>query len=154
MAWGAIQLKPGVDTQMTLSANTAGVSQSQLVRYKENLIQCYGGWESYVSFTIPSTVRDLHPWQDINAVQHLGVGATQTLAVITAGSYQDITPQTTTTNPPPNFSISSGSNILTIVDGGANATVYNTIYLNTPIAIGGFLLNGAYPINTVTGSSI
>lgn len=154
MPWGAIQLKPGVDVQHTLSDNAAAVSVSQLIRYKENLIQCYGGWVNYVSFTIPSTVRDLHPWQDINAVQHLGVGATQTLAVVTAGSYQDITPQTTTTNPTPNFSISSGSNVLTIVDGAANATTFNTIYFNTPVAIGGFLLNGAYPINAVLGSTI
>jgi len=154
MPWGAIQLKPGVDVQHTLSDNAAGVSQSQLIRYKENLIQCYGGFQNFVTFSIPSTVRDLHPWQDINAVQHLAVGATQTLAVVTAGSYQDITPQTTTTNPAPNFSISLGSNILTIVDGGANATIYNTIYLNTPIAIGGYLLNGAYPINAALGSSI
>jgi hypothetical protein len=154
MPWGAIQLKPGVDVQHTLSDNMAGVSQSQLIRYKENLIQCYGGWTNFVSFTIPSTVRDLHPWQDINAVQHLGVGATETLAVVTAGSYQDITPQTTTTNPTPNFSISSGSNVLTIVDGSANATTFNSIFFNTPVAIGGFLLNGAYRIEAALGSTI
>ncbi len=154
MPWGAVQLKPGGDVQHTLADNMAAVSVSQLIRYKENLIQCYGGWVNYVSFTIPSTVRDLHPWQDINAVQHLGVGATQNLIVVTAGSNQDITPQTTTTNPTPNFSISSGSNVLTIVDGGANATTFNTVYFNTPVAIGGFLLNGAYPISAVLGSSI
>src|SRR5882762_579506 len=105
MPWGAVQLKPGVDTQMTLSANSAGVSQSQLIRYKEQLIQTIGGWTPYVAVTIPTTVRDLHPWQDINGVKHLGVGATGSLGVVTAGSYFDITPQTNTTNPAPNFSI-------------------------------------------------
>lgn len=154
MPWTAVQLKPGVDTQLTLSANMAGVSQSQLIRYKEGLIQTYGGWVNYIPFTIGSTVRDLHPWQDVTGTRHLGVAATQSLTVITAGSAQDITPQTNTTNPPPNFSISSGSNLVTVVDGGSSASTFNTVYFNTPVAIGAYLLNGAYPINTVGGSSI
>jgi hypothetical protein len=154
MPWGAVQLKPGVDTQLTLSANTAGVAQSQLIRYKDGLIQSYGGFTDYVPFTIGSTVRDLHPWQDAAGVKHLGVGATGNLVVITAGSAQDITPQTNTTNPAPNFSISSGSDLVTVVDAGSSASVFNVVYFNTPVAIGAFLLNGAYPINSVLGSSI
>lgn len=154
MPWGAVELKPGVDTQMTLSANQAGVSQSQLIRYKEGLIQSYGGFSAFAAITLTSTVRDLHPWQDITGVKHLGFGATQQLGVITAGSLQDITPQTTTTNPTPNFSISSGSDLVTIVDGSANATLFNTVYFNTPVAIGAYLLNGAYRINSVLGSTI
>lgn len=157
MAWGAIQLKPGVDTQMTLSANQAGVSVSQLIRYKEQMIQSYGGWQNLTATTIGSTIRDLHPWQGLGLTSaRLGIGATQSLAVYNSGdgSITTITPQTNTTNPTPNFSISSGSNVLTVVDGGSSATTFNTVYFNTPVAIGAFLLNGAYPINSVTGSSI
>lgn len=154
MPWGAIQLKPGVDTQLTPSANQAGISQSQTIRYKESLVQTIGGWSPYVNFTIASTVRDLHPWQDITGTKHLGIGATSNLAVITSGSFKDITPQTNTTNPVPNFSVSTGSNLVTVVDAGSSTSVFNTVYFNTPVAIGGWLLNGAYPINTVGGSSI
>jgi hypothetical protein len=156
MPWGAIQLKPGVDVQKTLSDNEAGVSLSQMIRYKEGLIQTYGGWSPYISGTILSTVRDLHPWQDVTGVQHLAVAATANLVVITAGSQQDITPQQTTTNPTPSFSVSSGSAAVTVNDPNANASVLNTVYFNTPVAVGGFLLNGAYPIQTVlsTGSYI
>lgn len=154
MPWGSIQLKPGVDTQLTKSANMAGIWQSQLVRFKEGLAQTYGGWVNYVNFTIPSIIRELHPWQDINGVQHLGVAAISNLVVITSGSNQDITPQTNTTNPVPNISISSGSNVATIVDPGSSATTFNTVYFNTQVAIGPYLLSGAYPIASVLGSSI
>ena len=154
MTWGAVQLNPGVDVQKTLSANQAGVSMSQLIRYKEALVQTYGGWVNYVNLTIGSTVRDLHPWQDASGIKHLGVGATANLGVITEGSYQDITPQTRTSNHPPNFSISSGSNAVTVVDGGSSVSVFDTIYFNTPVAIGNLLLNGAYTIHSVGGSSI
>src|SRR5262249_15446912 len=44
MAFGAVKLMPGVDVQKTFSDNQAGVSQSQAIRYKENLIQTIGGW--------------------------------------------------------------------------------------------------------------
>ena len=146
MPWGAITLQPGVDVQKTLSANEAGISVSQMIRYKEGLVQTYGGWQAYINGTISSTVRDLHPWQDVAGVQHLAVAATANLVVVTAGSQQDITPETTTTNPSPSFSVTSGSCIVTVTDANANASVLNTVYFNTPISVGGFLLNGAYPI--------
>lgn len=154
MPWAAIELKPGVNTQLTLSANQAGVSQSQLIRFKDGIIQTPGGWVNYIATTINSTVRDLHPWMDFAGTSHLGVAATGNVISVTAGSQTDITPQKTTDNPTPNFSISSGSNLVTVVDPGSSQTVNNTVYFNTPIAIGGVLLNGAYPINSVLGSSI
>jgi hypothetical protein len=152
MTWGAVTLRPGVDVQRTLSDNEAGISAAQMIRFKENLLQTYGGWTPYISFTIASTVRDLHPWQDVQGAQHLAVGATGNLIVLTQGSQQDITPQTTTTNPTPSFSVSSGSNSVTIIDANANATVLNTVYFNTPVSVGGLLLNGAYPIITAASS--
>ena len=153
MPWGAITLRPGVDVMKTLSANEAGVSASQLIRYKEGLIQAYGGWSQLT--TIASTVRDLHPWQGIGLTSpRLGIGATQSLSVYNSGSLTNITPQTTTTNPAPNFSVTASSNIVTVVDANANATIFNTVFFNTPVAVGGILLNGAYPIISVlsTGS--
>jgi len=155
MPWGAVELRPGVDTQKTLSANQAGVSQSQLIRYKEGMIQTYGGWTALAA--VGSTVRDLHPWQGIGlSVPLLGIGATQSLSVYHSdtNSVQNITPQTVTTNPAPNFSVTASSNIVTVVDANANASIFNTVYFNTPVAVGSILLSGAYPIVTVlsTGS--
>lgn len=155
MPWGSVLLKPGVDVQSTPSLSEAGFNQSQLVRFKQNLVQSYGGWVNLTA--VGSTVRDLHAWQGIGVSHpHLGIGATHNLVVYHSDDHSifDITPQTTKTDPAPNFSISSGSNLVTVVDGGANASLFNTIYLNTPIAIGGYLLNGAYPIHSVGGSSI
>ena len=158
----SITLRPGVDVQKTLALNEAGISQSQLVRYKEGLVQTIGGWQDYVSYTIGSTIRDLHAWQGLLAGEtFLGVGATKSLTVInSAGVNTDITPQTTTTNPTPNFSISSGSEVVTIVDtsslvgtSAAGVTTYDTVFFNTPVAIGNLLLNGAYPINSVLSAS-
>lgn len=155
MPWGAVTLRPGVDTQRTLSLNEAGVSNSQLIRYKEGLIQTYGGWVNYMSGIIASTTRELHPWQDINGFKYLAVGGTQQLSIVSDATrfQQNFTPQTTTTNPAPNFSITASSNIVTVVDPNANVSIYNTVYFDTPIALGGTFLNGAYAIVTALSST-
>lgn len=144
----SVLLRPGVNTQYSYSLNEAGVSQSQLIRYDGGLIQSYGGWESFVGTTITSTVRDLHPFKGLTDVKYLGIGATAQLAVYNTGTetIADITPQTATTNPTPNFSITSGSCLVTVVDSNGYSSIYNTVYFNTPISLSGQLLNGAYPI--------
>lgn len=153
MPMTSVTLRPGVNTMMTPSQNEAGVSQANLVRYQQQMIQKYGGWTQYYPVAIGSTVKEIFGWQGLTGNSYLGIGATQSLSVIVAGSNVDITPQTRTSNPTPNFSISSGSNIVTVIDPNSSATIFTTIYLNTPVAIGNLLLNGAYPVNTALGSS-
>jgi hypothetical protein len=158
---GVIQLKPGVDTQQTATLNSAGVTQSQLIRYKEGLIQTYGGWQPFYNTAIGSTIRDLHAWVDSNFNNWLAVGATKNLVVIENSVPRDITPQTFTSSFPPNFSISSstGSNanyFITVTDNNLGAygvpSIYDSVYFNTPIAIGNLFINGAYQIVGINSS--
>lgn len=156
MPMQSVQLRPGVNTERSMLLNEAGVSQSQLVRYKDGLIQTYGGWEQLDAVTIASTIRAMHAWGGLSSHVHLGMGAVQSLNVYHSddGTVSNITPQTFTTNPAPNFSISSGSNIVTVVDSNSGPSVYNTVFFNTPVAVGNMLLNGAYQVFGVlsTGS--
>lgn len=154
MPMGSVTLRSGVDVERTPSLNEAGISASQLIRFKNGLTQTYGGWQGYGSAIIPSTVKDLHPWQDISGVKHLGVGATGNLIVITSGAGIDVTPQTLTTNVAPAFTTTIGSCSVIVADPGSGQTSYNTVFLNTPVAIDNLLLNGAYRIASVlsTGS--
>src|SRR6266404_1637574 len=153
MPMTSVTLRPGVNTMMTLSQNEAGVSQSNLVRYQEGMIQKYGGWSLYYPVAIGSTIRELIGWEGLTGNSYLGIGATQSLSVIVSGANTDITPQTRISNPTPSFSVSSGSNQVTIIDPNSSASILTTIYLNTPINVGGVVLSGAYPITTALGSS-
>ena len=158
MPFGSVTLKPGVNVERTKSLNEAGVSEAQLIRYKDGMIQSYGGWQNYVNFTIGSTIRNLHAWQDAAGVKHLGVGATESLSVITSGSNTVITPQTTTVNSSQiTLSCSSGANntTVTIFDPASSGTasVYNTVYFNTQISLGNLLLQGAYHIASLVSSN-
>src|SRR4051812_48489656 len=103
MPFGEVKLVPGVNVERTPTLLEAGISQSQLVRFKDGLVQKYGGWQKYFGFALSGTPRDLHAWQDLNVTNHLLVGTTTQLAVITSGGAATITPQQLTTNPVPNF---------------------------------------------------
>lgn len=156
MTFATVTLRPGVNTQRTLAGNEAGVSVSNLIRYRDQLIQKIGGWEYYYNGTIGSTIRAIHGWQDLTGNPRLAVGATAVLNVITAGSISDITPQTITLDVAPDFSISSaiGSAFtVTVIASGSSASVYDTVFFNTPVAIGNLLFNGAYAISAVVDST-
>jgi len=157
LPYNSVLLRPGVNTQKTALLNEAGVSQSQLARYKDGMIQSYGGWVPYGTLISPSTVRDLHPWQTLGGNKYLGVGATQNLLAYqsTTALTKDITPQTlTNTSSAITFSVTAGSNQITVTDSNSGASIYNSVYLNTPVTVGSAFLSGAYPITVVlsTGS--
>ena len=151
MPMGSVLLRPGVNTQKTLSANEAGVSISQAIRYKDGLVQALGGWEQFTSVTIPSTVRCLHAWYDASGNTHLGVGATQSLAIITDGTYSDVTPQTATINSSAVFTTTLGSQTVTVVvpNSSGYPSTYSTVFFNTPVSIAGQIISGAYDIVSV-----
>jgi hypothetical protein len=152
----SVQLKPGVNTMMTLAQNEAGISLSNLVRYQQGMIQKYGGWSQYYPVAIGSTIKELWGWEGLTGNMYLGVGATQSLSVIFSGANVNITPQTRTSNNTPSLSISTAAgvqNTVTVVDPNSSAGTLTSIYFNTPIAVGNLLINGAYHINTALTSS-
>ena len=155
----AVQLKPGVDTQQTPTLNSAGIYQSQLIRYKDGLVQSYGGCQPFIGTSIPSTVRSLHAWLDSDNESWLSAAATNNLIVMHAGNIYDITPQTRLSSFAPDFSISTSPGNeynITVADPNSGVSIYDTVYFNTPVSIGNLLVNGAYTVAAVlsTGSYI
>ncbi len=153
MPTAAVKLIPGVNVEFTPSLNQAGVSDTNLVRCRNGLWEKLGGWVAYYPIPAGSRVWDLHAWQDLNSTSHLAVAAETILEVITNDVSQDITPRTDLANFARNFSTTSGSSIVTVVDSGSNVSIYDTVYFNTPIAVGGIVLEGAYAINTVLSAN-
>lgn len=154
MPFGSVRLVPGVNTERTPTLNETGVYQSQLIRYKDSLIQKYGGWAPYYPFAVPTVPRDLHGWDDLNDVGHLWVGSTSAGTIITNGALNTITPQTLVSNFAPNFSTVINSPTVTVEDSNiANVTTYDSVYFNTPVSVDGIILSGLYPIASITGTS-
>ena len=158
MPHATIRLKPGVETNNTFSLNEAAYSQSQLIRYLPErnglgLAQKLGGWVNYFNSSIGSKIRALKGWADLNAINHLGIGAESALDVLTNNNLVNITPQISTTNTAPNFSTTSGSTTVTVVDANITASVLDFVNYVTPVSVGGIILSGPYQLYTATGTT-
>lgn len=152
-----LKLIPTVNSERTPALNESGISSCNLIRFKGGLPEKLGGWEKFVQFSVSGIPRDVHPWQDLNNIQHLAIGTVGTgtlLGVITEGTLHDITPQQLVSDFPPNFSTVGGDTTISITDPNINSvTIQDAIFFNTPIAIGGLVLQGLHQITQITGTS-
>jgi hypothetical protein len=119
-----------------------------------------GGWTKYYPTKTSGIVRSLCAWEDTNAGLHLaygavGVSGTAAVGVITSGSPQTITPQNTT-NASCTLAASSaaGNSLITITDATVTGiTQYDSVYIATPISIGGVVLFGLYQCGFLSNTS-
>lgn len=148
MPWGSVTLRPGVNVETTPTLNQAGYSESSLIRFRNGLAQKVGGWQKYYPFAVGGVPRAMHAWQDLNEADHLLVGSTTILGVLTDNNLNLITPQTLTSNFSPNFTTLISTANVTIVDTNiANVTTYDSVDFRTPVSVGGIILSGVYPID-------
>lgn len=154
MPFGEIKLVPGVNVERTPTLNEAGISTSQMIRFKDSLVQKYGGYEKFYPFATSGIPRDLHAWQDLNADDHLFVGSTTQASIISDGSLNNITPQTLSTDFKPLVISTALSTTITIVDPNIDTvTTFDAVYFQTQVSVGGVVLSGIYPIISVSGTS-
>lgn len=153
MPLAPIRLLPGVRADYTPTLNEAAIQATQLIRWKEKLPQKYGGWEEFFSGAVGSVPRRVHAWEDLSGESRLAVGAEAALDSIKDGALTDITPQTLVSDFPEDFSTTNGDSLVDIVDGNiSNVTTLDGVFFNTPIAVGGLILHGLYPIEKINGT--
>ena len=150
MPFAPVNLIPGVDAERTPTLAEASYVDTNLIRFREKLVQKLGGWQKYYA----GIARDLHAWQDQNETGYLATGSTTQLASITSGALTDITPQQLESDFTPDFTTTASSNTVEIDDPNIDTvTVYDSVFFNTPVSVGGIILSGAYPISLVTGTT-
>jgi len=150
-----MKLIPGIDTYKTPALNEAAFSESQLIRFVPDrsgmgLIQKLGGWVQWTTAITP-TINELHPWEDLNTIKRLAVGASDSLSYIeydnntnTAGNQFFITPESTFSDDSP----SSQTTTITLANP-AVITPATTVPINgTPVT---FTTTGALPANITSG---
>ncbi len=154
MPFGSVQLIAGVNTERTPTLLRTGYSTTAYSRFKDGLWQKLGGWVRYFNLVIAGIPRDLHVWEDLNLLQHLLIGSTEGLFVLTNGTLTNITPQQFVSNFVPSFSTSMNSPTVTITDPNVNnVTVDDSVFFNTPISVGGLVLFGMFPVTAALGGS-
>ena len=74
-------------------------------------------------------------------------GGGNSLGIITSGGSQDITPEQTAENTTIDFSTTSGSNAVVVVDAASGTNDYYVVDIQTQISVGGIVLFGQYQIS-------
>ena len=179
MPHATLKLRPGVDQNETPVLNEAGFSQSNLIRFipdrtQGGLIQKLGGWTRYFNTSMVAIVRALWAWEDTNANKWLASGTdTYTgtsglrsqLAVLnavqgsngitTATTLTDITPQVISDNVAVSFSTTLNSSTVNITDATVTGVnTFDSVYITTPVSVGGLILFGQYPVTGVVSSTV
>jgi hypothetical protein len=147
-----LKLIPGVDQNRTEALNEAAIFESTLIRFVPDrqgiaLPQKLGGWQAYGTGWSPMTsvVRALHAWADTSGINRIGVGTEANLLVgLPATPPSVITPQFYTADVEVDFTTTSGSSIVSVVDTGSNVTSYGSIFIKTHVSVGGVVLFGYY----------
>lgn len=165
MPHASFKLLPGVDQNKTPALNEAAISESQLIRFVPDrtlggLVQKLGGWTKFFPDTIGSIVRCLWAWEDTNANSYLAIGAEgiaagggQALEVINSGVEIDITPQTVESDAVVDFSTTSGSSTVTVIDANFTVDAYDVVNIQTQVSVGGLILFGQYAVTPVSSTS-
>jgi len=160
MPFGSVTLQPGVNAERTPTLLRAGISQSRFIRFKDSLVQKLGGWQRLYQLTVSGIPRDLHAWEDLNSVAHLGVGTTTQVAVITPSvstlHATDVSIQVITSDFPPSASTDGVNPWVTITDPtlSASLTTEDSVYFNVPFTIGGIggmVIDGLHAIVAIPG---
>jgi hypothetical protein len=150
-----VQVQPGVNAEFTPALNQAGISASNLIRFRAGLPEKLGGWAQWLGLDLASPIRALWAWEDLNSIERLAVGSVATLLAVTqaGASYValDVTPRNAISNAAPNLSTTSGSNVVTVNDTASNATASDVVVFQVPVSIGGLIIYGAYAVYSALG---
>jgi hypothetical protein len=159
MPHASLRLIPGVDQTRTEALNEAALWESNLIRFMpdrqgQGLPQKLGGWTQFISTRTWDTVRALHAWADTNTNNYLAIGAENSLFSSNVPTQAvRVSPQYYTANISVSVSTTSGSADVTISDTGSNITSFDSIYISTPISVGGVILSGYYNTKAVGANS-
>lgn len=87
-----LTFKPGVNVELTTSANPGGWSLSNLIRFRWGMPEVLLGFVQICAQAIIGVARALHYWADLSGVAHLAVGTTSHLYLERDNTLYDITP--------------------------------------------------------------
>jgi hypothetical protein len=149
MAMVPLNIRPGVNVQATYLSNEGGYSASNLVRFKDGLLQKLGGSIRLTNTAVIGTARGMKAWADLAGNQYIGIGTNKRLHLYLQEQLYDITPQLQIDNLTAPFSTQAGSRTVTVTDGGYTPIVGDYIIIANMSYVGGLVLQGSYEVKTV-----
>ena len=149
-----LQFRPGINREGTDYSNEGGYFDCDKVRFRSGFPEKIGGWTRMANAQFLGYARALWNWVALNSSNYLGVGTEVKYYIEQGGTYNDITPVVfTSANVGNAFTITSGSNVLTVVDSSYQPNVGDYLTISNAATISGsnitdVVLNQEYSITT------
>lgn len=157
MPFAEVNLTPGVDVESSPAGNPSGIQESNFVRWRAKLPEKRGGCTLYIETRLDGIPVSLKPWGDFQGDNFLGIATTDAVYEYNATiqELRDISPQLAISAlATPTFSTGIGSRYVSITDSTEpGVTRFDSVQFVTPVSIGGLILNGTYPVYSVSGAN-
>lgn len=157
MPFAEVNLTPGVDVESSPAGNPSGVQESSFIRWRAKLPEKRGGCSLYIETRLDGIPVSLKPWGDFQGSNFLGIATDSTVYQYNATqqALRDISPQIAISSlATPIFSTGIGSRFVTITDSTEpGVTQFDSVQFVTPVSVGGLILNGTYPVHSVSGAN-
>ena len=154
-----IQLKPGVNREVTRYAAEGTWYETDKVRFLSGMPQKIGGWERISANTYLGVCRSMKNWVTLVGQNLVAVGTEIKYYLERGGAYLDITPLRLTTGAGDvTFSATNGDATLTATDTGHGVEVGDYISFTGAVSLGGVItaavINQEYQVATVTNPNV
>lgn len=154
MALMKLNFKPGFYRDVTRYSATGGWWDGDNVRFRLGQPQSIGGWVRAPGGPYLGSARLMHEWGTLSGDTILAVGTHLKFYLYYGAAFYDITPIRETTSPALNnpFSVTNGSNIMTVADASHGATVNDFVTFSGATAFANLTtaqLNREYEITQI-----
>jgi hypothetical protein len=148
-----LMIKPGVNVEHTLSQNETTISKCSFIRWRAGMPEKRGGWAKFTNTQYNGIIKQLHPWKDLDGEDWLAAASTVEVRAHSNKSPRtsvDITPQYIQTSASLTLATQNAPNANSVIVTwtGIGITPYDNVVWSTPVAIGGTIVFGAYPVTT------
>lgn len=152
-----IQLRPGINRDLTAYTNKGGWQDGNLVRFRLGFPQSIGGWQRASSNSFLGTCRSLMTWNTLSGNFYTAMGTSSKYYISYSGTYYDITPirKTVTLSNP--FTATNGSPIITVAATSHGASLNDYVIFSGAVTLGGAItatvLNREYRITKIVNDN-
>ena len=154
MAMMPIQLKPGINSLASRLTVGSGWWASNLIRWKDGLLQKLGGWLGICTKPLIGICRGMCAFSDLLGNKYLACGTTSNLEILYNNQLYDITPvRKISSSLSAPFSVVAGSGIITVTDNLSGVLLGDSVYVPSSVAIGGEIIQGWYVVQSVISGS-
>jgi len=155
-----ILFKPGVNRENTRYTTEGGWYDCDKIRFRQGTPEKIGGWQQVSNEQFLGICRSLWAWATITNVKYVGLGTNLKYYIAAAGGgiYNDVTPIRATTAPGDiSFSVTTGSNIMTVTDPGHGCVTGDFVTFSGATGFGGnvtpAVINQEYQVTVIDANT-